>query len=176
MRINEISKRYAKALILFTEQNSQTAEVLSELILIQAALSKDKDVSQFFSNPTVSFEKKQNTLASFFETVNNTTKTFILLLIEKNRFSNLEGIVQALQNYIDDKKGVTRGEIRYASALTEKELESVEQILSKKLNKKIILTSQKDPSLLGGLVAQVGGWTFDDSLKAHLSKLEEILK
>ncbi|MFZ4405339.1 MAG: F0F1 ATP synthase subunit delta, partial [Pseudobdellovibrionaceae bacterium] len=49
-------------------------------------------------------------------------------------------------------------------------------ILSKKLNKKIILTSQKDPSLLGGLVAQVGGWTFDDSLKAHLSKLEEILK
>ncbi|MFZ4405335.1 MAG: ATP synthase F1 subunit delta, partial [Pseudobdellovibrionaceae bacterium] len=133
MRINEISKRYAKALILFTEQNSQTAEVLSELILIQAALSKDKDVSRFFSNPTVSFEKKQNTLASFFETVNNITKTFILLLIEKNRFSNLEGIVQALQNYIDDKKCVTRGEIRYASTLTEKELESVEQILSKKL-------------------------------------------
>jgi F-type H+-transporting ATPase subunit delta len=43
------------------------------------------------------------------------------------------------------------------------------------LNKKIILTYKEDPTLLGGVVAQVGGWTFDDSIETHLIKMNEEL-
>jgi F-type H+-transporting ATPase subunit delta len=43
------------------------------------------------------------------------------------------------------------------------------------LNKKIVLTYTEDPGLLGGMVAQVGGWNFDETIEKHLKRMSDEL-
>src|SRR5437868_4697254 len=62
-----------------------------------------------------------------------------------------------------------------AQALSTDAKKSLETKISGVLKKKIVLTFQQDPKLLGGVVADVGGWTFDDSIDTHLKKLNEEL-
>jgi F-type H+-transporting ATPase subunit delta len=76
---------------------------------------------------------------------------------------------------MDIEEGVTRGVVRSAQALNDDAKKEIENKINKVLNKKIVLTYEQDPKLLGGVVAQVGGWTFDDSLDTHLKKLNEEL-
>jgi F-type H+-transporting ATPase subunit delta len=42
--------------------------------------------------------------------------------------------------------------------------------------KKVILEYKEDASLLGGLIAEVGSLTFDDSLETQLRTMNEELK
>ena len=51
----------------------------------------------------------------------------------------------------------------------------IEETVSAVTKKKVILNFTVDPKLLGGMTAQVGGWTFDDSLETHLTRLSEDL-
>jgi F-type H+-transporting ATPase subunit delta len=51
----------------------------------------------------------------------------------------------------------------------------IEDIVTKVTRKKVILSFVEDAKLIGGTVAQVGGWTFDDSLESHLRRLNEDL-
>jgi F-type H+-transporting ATPase subunit delta len=63
--------------------------------------------------------------------------------------------------------------VKSAKALSDEGRKDLEGKISKILNKKIILTYKEESTLLGGVVAQVGGWTFDDSIETHLIKLNE---
>ena len=70
---------------------------------------------------------------------------------------------------------MTRGTVKSAKPLSEDAKKDLESRINKILNKKIILTYKEESTLLGGVVAQVGGWTFDDSIETHLTKLNEDL-
>ena len=84
-------------------------------------------------------------------------------------------ISNAFEAIIDEERGFVRGLVRSAEVLSPEARTRTEEAIKKVINKKIILSFVKDPNLLGGMVAQVGGWTFDDSLESHLIRLGEDL-
>ncbi len=96
--------------------------------------------------------------------VSDVLKNFTLLLARKQRLPIFNDVVTAYQQFSDESHGVTRGQVRSAAALGPDDRKRIEDIVSKATKKKVILTYKEDPSLLGGLVAEVGSYTFDDSL------------
>jgi F-type H+-transporting ATPase subunit delta len=177
MRVSEISKRYAKALLAVTKQKGSHLIALKELNQIADAFSKDAGTIEYFANPVISSEKKVAAVkaalsgVSISEEVLNT----INLLGDKNRLNLLPQVVISFQEFLDIEEGITRGVVKSAQPLSEEARKEIEQKINKILNKKIVLTYQQDPKLLGGVITQVGGWTFDDSLDTHLKKLNEEL-
>ena len=55
------------------------------------------------------------------------------------------------------------------------EREQIQEKISKATNKKVILTYVEDPTVIGGLIAEAGGYRFDDTLTTHLIKLKDEL-
>ena len=102
-------------------------------------------------------------------------KNFILLLAKKNRMAIFNEILVAYQNITDEAHGVTRGTVRSATVLAPDERKRVETLVGRATNKQVIMNYKEDASLLGGLVAEVGSYTFDDSLTAHLKRMNEQL-
>jgi F-type H+-transporting ATPase subunit delta len=47
--------------------------------------------------------------------------------------------------------------------------------LEKTTGKKVILEPSVDPSLIGGIVARVGGTVYDSSIKTRLADLQQAL-
>src|SRR4029077_20300117 len=93
----------------------------------------------------------------------------------KNRLGIFSEIVTAFEHITDEAHGVTRGTVRSATVLAPEERKRIETLVGRATKKQVILTYKEDPSLLGGLVAEVGSFTFDDSLHAHLKRINEQL-
>lgn len=177
MKISEVSRRYAKALMALVHQKGEQGRAYKDLLAIQQIFAENTSIVAYFTNPLISAEQKTSvvkaTLANkgLLEEVYN----LLLLLVDKNRMGAFAEIVGAYQQQMDLEQGITRGAVKSAKPLSDEAKKELENKIHKILNKKIILTYEEDPKLLGSIVAQVGGWTFDDSIEAHLIKLNEDL-
>jgi F-type H+-transporting ATPase subunit delta len=171
-----VAARYAKALLAITKQKGVHAEALSQLKDIAQSFS-NPELKEFFNNPVVTPAQKANALKAaltgkqFLEEV----VSVILLMADRGRLTAINEFVQAFQDGLDEEGGITRGVVRAAKPLNKDSQAELEKKINQVLKKKIVLTFKEDPSLLGGVVAQVGGWTFDDSIETHLKKLNEEL-
>lgn len=177
MKVNEVSKRYAKALLAVTKQKGISAKAYSELQAIADSFKSDASIAAYFENPMISSAQKTEAVKSALSGKNLSEEVVnaLLLMADKHRIQLLPEVAQAFQGFLDIEEGVTRGTVRSAQPLSADAQKELESKVSKILNKKIVLTYQQDPKLLGGAVAQVGGWTFDDSIETHLTKLNEEL-
>lgn len=177
MKISEVAKRYAKALMVITKQTNSSASAKATLSEIAKTISLDKSTWEFFKNPTVASENKKTVISQALsnQKIQPEVANFINLLADKNRLTLLAEINEAFQSYIDEEAGLTRGEAVSAKPLSEESKKVLEDKVSKAINKKVSLTYKEDPALIGGLVVQVSGWTFDDSVKTHLKRMVDDL-
>lgn len=175
MIVSEISKRYAKALFLGSSGNYQTT--FESLVSVESILFKDADIRSFFLSPMNSVETKAAVLKKAFEgkSVPVDVEGLLQVLIEKSRITAFPEVVEAFTQLMDEEAGITRGTVKSAKPLSAQATKDLEEKISGVLKKKIVLKYQEDSALLGGVVAHVGGWTFDDSIETHLKKLNEEL-
>jgi F-type H+-transporting ATPase subunit delta len=174
--ISEVAKRYARALFECATEVKKGDEIFAQLKGIALAVNKDDDTKHFISSPIIPGNVKAEALSKAVGgQAAEELKSLIHLLIEKNRIELFKEIAEAYGQIADEAQGVTRGEVRSASTLNEDDRRKLEQTIAGVTKKKVILNFTEDKKLMGGLVAQVGGWSFDDSLQSHLTRLTEDL-
>lgn len=177
MMLSEVSRRYARALFGVAQEKNQADQYLSELRGVLKLVQDSKDITEFLNSPTAPVEIKTKALtAALSGKTQQEVANLLLLLVEKGRFGQLDEIATAFEQEIDLARGVTRGVVRSASALEADQRKSLEETAKKLTGKQVLFKYELDSSLVGGLVAQVEGWSFDDSLTSHLNSLKEELK
>ena len=177
MRQMMIASRYAKALYNLAREKGEQDSVFAQMRVIEDALSLEKDIAEFVASPVIRPADKEKAIAQLAEKVKlpEILKNFMLLLAKKNRLSLFADIVTSYQSIADEAHGVTRGVVRSATVLAPDERKRIEELVGRATKKQVILTYKEDPSLLGGLIAEVGSFTFDDSLSSHLTRINEQL-
>lgn len=177
MKNRTLATRYARALYMLVKEDAEQDAVLNQLGVISAAFQQDKEVSEFLLSPLVSPKDKVAVMEKLTSSLqmSASVKSFLLLLAKKGRLGVLQGIKEAFQDIADEAHGVTRGTVRSAAVLAPEERKRIETLVGKATRKQVILSYKEDPELLGGLVAEVGSFTFDDSLISHLKRMNEQL-
>jgi F-type H+-transporting ATPase subunit delta len=177
MKQEQAAQRYAKALYSIATENKQSEAVLNEIREINAAIFKDGDTKLFFTGPVVKAEERKKVLQALFEKkkITEEVRGLLLLLAEKQRFALLPKIVADFQSEVDASQGVARGSVQSATTLFPEDRQKLENTISRYTGKKAVLEYHEDKKLLGGLVAQVGSFTFDDSLESQLRLMREAL-
>lgn len=172
-----LATRYARALYGLAKETSEQDAVFAQMRTIDEAFSLDKTIGDFISSPLYRPTDKVKALESITAKMDFSAalKNFLLVLARKNRLSILPEILVAYQTIADEAHGVTRGVVRSAAVLGPEDRKRIEEFVSRATKKQVILTYTEDPSLLGGLVAEVGSFTFDDSLTSHLNRINEQL-
>ncbi len=178
MRSQEASQRYARALYNIAAETKQVELVLNEVREFNLSLTKETDTGAFFTGPSSSSENQKKVLTSLFEKkkFSDAVRGFLMLLAEKRRFSLLPGIVSSLEAAVDASSGISRGNVDSATTLFPDERQKLEATISRYTGKKAVLEYREDKNLLGGLVAQVGSFRFDDSLETQLRLMKDALK
>ena len=174
--INELALRYGKAFFDLTQEQKSSEKVLLEMRALREAFESNGDVLEFFTSELVPLEQRSELLGKALGSkLSPTTLQFLSTLIENGRLGLFSGIAQAFEQIMDEVHGAVRGTVTSATAINPEERKKIEDQISKTTGKKVILHFEEDPSLVGGMVAQVGGWTFDDSLKSHLTRMSDEL-
>ncbi|OFZ16662.1 MAG: ATP synthase F1 subunit delta [Bdellovibrionales bacterium RBG_16_40_8] len=177
MTYSELANRYAVAFYDIAAESKQSESFLSGLKTVHVIIEENKIIADFISTPLISSGEKVAVLQKAIKDSGLPTEVinFVLLLAKRGRLELLSNIIYSFRAREDELGGITRGTVRTAAPLSERQKENVLNRIKAFTKKKIILQYFEDQTIIGGLVAQVGGHTFDDSLSAHLQNMKEDL-
>ena len=168
------ASRYSLALYeLATEANELSeVEVHSESI-INLILSSE-DFNSLIKDPTNTKEDQLNALSKISEQykLNELLSKFLSFLIAKRRLFYVDKILKNFAETCSIKRGELKAELTSAKDLTESEVNSIKEELTKNFSSKIKLNYKHDTSLIGGLIVQVGSTMIDTSIKNKLQQIE----
>jgi len=178
MKHAQLAGRYARALIALSQESSSTERVIIELRALREAFQQDPSIQDFLASPAISPTDKEAALKKALaqSKVSTETLNFVLFLSQRDRIGLFSEIVDAFEESSDAIHGVTRGSVESAIALGPDARRELERIVKKVIQKEVILNYKLNPSIIGGLIARVGSYTFDDSISSHLRRMNEDLK
>jgi F-type H+-transporting ATPase subunit delta len=157
--------------------SGEIQKTLEELLEVKQVFQTEPDIVSFITSPLVSNDKKETVINDGLNgnKLSANTKNFLKLLAKKDRFHILPDIFLAYQALIDEASGVVRGVVKSTNSLEADVKAKIETKISSVTGKKVMLDYEVATDLVGGLQAQVGTYTFDDSLLSHLNRLNEEL-
>ena len=165
---------YAQALFELASEGNALTEIEKQANSILVLIKNSEDFSYLIKNPTTRSEDLIKVMEMISEKNNHNEllKRFISFIIKKRRFFYVEKILKNFIETCSKKRGEIKAELTSAKELTEKEINSIKEELTKNFSSKIKLNYKYDPGLIGGLVVQVGSTMVDTSLKNKLQQIK----
>lgn len=178
MRNFTISRRYARALLSLGKEDGNYLKYGEELNAFSELLKRETQARYILQSPIHDFTSRDKLLkailgkAGFSPTVNN----FIQLLLAKGRIRYLEDISIYYAQLTDELSNIKRAIVTAAVRLSDDSIQKIQAALKEVVQKEVVVTVNQDPSIIGGIVAQVGDLTLDGSLRTQLKSLKESLR
>jgi len=173
-----LAKRYAKALFAVGQEEGQSQAYSEALKGLGEFLESSPEAMGALTNLISPMELREKVMEQLISAVqaDKNLSNFLNLLVEKKRAGILPEIATEFQGLVDADQNVSRGKIVSATEITEELRAKVQATLENITGKKVILTSEVDPSIIGGIVAKVGDLVMDGSIKTQLAGLNESIK
>ncbi len=105
-----------------------------------------------------------------------TVAKFIALVFERGCIGGAPQMASAFADMADTLAGRQKATVTSARPLAADSLAKLKASLEKVTGKTILIDTKIDPSLLGGVVAQVGTYVFDGSIKSQLERMRTSLR
>ena len=173
--IDSIAKSYANALIeLLDESKVSIKDSIEELQIIEKIVSDD-EISRFLEYPNIYKSEKLNVIKDALSKYkfDKTIVSFIEVLVNNNRILELNNIIDACNEYLDNLNSVVRVEIISNKNLKEKTLKNIIDCLKKEFKKDIIANVLVDEAIIGGIVVKRNGYILDASILSKLKSIKE---
>ena len=174
---SSVARRYARALLSLGLEEGRHEKYGDELEMVVRAL-EESNAGPILRNPGYTLEHRQaavNALASALK-LSPVMVNFLRLLVDRQRILSLPSVVRAYGAMLDQQVGRVRATVTAAEPLSKADVERLREAIADMTGRTIVLDARTDPSLIGGVVTQVGATMFDGSLRTHLQRMRETLK
>ena len=163
------AKRYAKALMDVLYPDKAEAG-LQQLQGFAALLKEQPPARQFLQNPTTAGDRRNRLLKEVSDAFvfDRRVANFVNILTDRNRLPILEEIIGEYQKLLDERLGIVRARVTTARALDPTQQQKLARKLQQATGKQVRMDVAIDPSLIGGVVAQVGSTIYDGSVRQQL--------
>ena len=168
------AKRYAQAVFQIAMERAELDRWQSDLKKI-AGLGKDPAFTMLMESPRLHFEDKARLLSEQLRDINPLALNLVYLLVSKGGLRLVGKIADEYQRLLDSYNGIEQAEVITAIPLDDEEKLKLEKRLGAVMGKKIVIKSEVDSNLIGGIVARIGGKLLDGSTRARLEALKREL-
>lgn len=174
---NQLAQKYAQAIFELASEQQALAAVEQQLQDVAAALTANADLQMFLLHPRVLPEVKKDTLRQIFGAeLNENLLKFLYLLFDRHREALLPAIVQEFNRLANDQRNICEAQVTAALPLTEAQQQALADKLGRVTGKTVTLKVAIDPSLIGGVIVQIGDKRIDGSVARQLRVLEDRLR
>ncbi len=108
--------------------------------------------------------------------LHNLTTTFLKVLDNNKRISNIGSIILQFKKINSEKRGDITADITSANILSDDEKNNITNQLKKSLGEKLSLNFDVDEEIIGGLIVKVGSKMIDTSIANKINKLKIAMK
>ncbi len=176
--ISGVAGRYANALFDLASDEKAVPATAKGLDAFQKLIDNSDDLKRLLNSPVFKAEDQMNAVSALAvkSGVGGLALNFIKLMGVKRRLAALPDAIRGFQTLVADAKGETVAEVTSAEKLSSTQMTDLKTALKAKLGKDVLLTTNIDSSILGGLIVKVGTTMIDNSLKTKLSNLKTAMK
>ena len=165
------AKRYAQAVLLIAQERNESNEWMNDLGLLNN-LFANKSISDVLDSPQIPIYHKLGLVSQTMkDMVGPLAINLVSLLATQNLVHLLAEIAKEYEHLLNHSKGLAIAEVVSAIPLDTAQNPRVEKTLSTIVGKKIKLISIVDPTILGGLVAQIGDKVLDGSVRGKIEAM-----
>jgi F-type H+-transporting ATPase subunit delta len=172
-----IARRYAKALMNIGREDGNYDTYGEELDAFTALFQREEQLQEALNNPAFNILRRQAIIQEIGKRLRLSpiTTNFLHLLVDKNRMRYLPDISALYRELADEAAGRARVHLITAHELSEQKLKELTTGLQDLVGKQVIMQVETDASLIGGVVATIGGVVYDGCVKSQLERLKETL-
>ena len=175
--ISNISKRYARAFFEIATEEKQLERYYNEINQFASIIAQNKALGEFLANPVFEQESKKGVVENIIGKLqlSGMTVNFLKLLVDKKRIDVLRDIVFFYRQLMDESLKKVRVNLKTAFPLSSEMQDYITSGLEKVTGRKVEVSVEKDPCLLGGIVIGVGDTLYDGSIKNQLNNMRNLL-
>jgi F-type H+-transporting ATPase subunit delta len=173
--LSTLARPYAKAA--FEYARDKTAlEQWSQQLAIAAAVTRDEALVAVLNNPALTAEQQAQTVTNVCgDALLGEVHNYIAILAANKRIALLPEISSLFNQYKANQEKSVDVEVVSAFDLAETTTEKLAQVLGKKLEREVKVSTSTDQNLLGGVLIRAGDLVIDGSVRGRLNKLAEAM-
>jgi len=168
------AKRYAEAAYLLAREEGKE-EAWTVGLAAMGALFGDEQARMFFENSRVPMAQKLQLVERALAGVDPLVVNLARLLLRRGRTSLGPQIADAFQRLVQESKGISHATVTSAVLLSAEDQRAVAQRLRELTGGEVVLETEVDEGILGGLVVRIGDRLIDGSTKSRLLALKRRL-
>lgn len=177
MPSNVYAKRYSQAVFRMALERHEFNVWQSDLRLV-ASICRDEALFALLDNRDVPFEEKAKVLSERLGEINPMALKLVSMLVAKGRLALIEDISDEYQELLDNYRGVEGAqvaEVTTAVPLDDEEKLRLAKRITDMVGKPVVLRSEVDPGVIGGIIIRVGDKLIDGSIRSKLEALKKEL-
>ncbi len=172
-----VSKTYGEALFDIAMEERRGEEFLEEVEVIRKVLAQNPQFHDMMLHPGIPKQEKERIVEEVFRgRVDDEMTGFLLLIVQKERYGQLEEIFQYFIDKMKEEQGIG---VAYVTTAMEVNGEQKEEIRRKLLQttsyRKMEMHYAVDPGLIGGMVIRIKDRVVDSSIRSKLNDLTKQL-
>ena len=176
MKSSKVAKRYARALMGLSNDHAQLEAWGAELERL-ARIVDAPEVAAQLESPTITHTDRMAALGKIAERLDLSfpVRSFAVVVAAHGRVREVAAMAETYARMLDDLMNRARATLTFAYQPSDADLAHVVAGLEAIAHKKIIPTTNIDPSLVGGVVAELEGKIYDGSLATRLADAQRRL-
>lgn len=174
--MEKLSLLYASTLFSLALEHDAVSEFLDQAVLMRDALSEPECRNMLVHPHIPAAEKREFFKTAFGGHIHEDLLSFLFLAADKNREIFILPALEALTGMIKRHMKKITAKVYFATAPEDRQLASMRDLLSEKLNKEVEISLNVDPSVIGGPYIYADGYYIDWTVKKRLRDLTVQMK
>jgi F-type H+-transporting ATPase subunit delta len=174
-----MSGRYALALFALAKESRTTDQVAADLKTFSGLINSSDDLRRFIRSPVFSADDQVRALTAILNQagIAGIAANFIKLVAAKRRLFAIADMIRDFLALDDAEKGISHAKVTVAEPLKDAHLAALKDALAEVAGgKSVDVAVTVDPSIIGGLIVQLGSRMVDGSLKTKLNSIRTRMK
>jgi F-type H+-transporting ATPase subunit delta len=168
-----IARPYADALF---KSSASDHAATSQWLDRMAAVAADPDLLRFADNPKSTVDQVLGLVEGVMqETLTAVARQFLRTVLENGRLSALPEMAAQFRAHMNAEGGASDATIYSAFPMDDAVLADVTDSLEKRFGRKLFVTVELQPELIGGIRVLVGDEVLDTSVKSRLEQMKVAL-
>ena len=171
--MEEIAEVYARALFEAAKDDEVLDRVHEELGQFADALDQGRNLQVFLFSPYFSSEEKKDGIRRIVSDADERLLNFLELLAERHRMPALFRIRRIFQDLWADENKLLPVTVTSATELDTGLVDDIGKRIEEQTGRRVELSSNVDPDVLGGLMVRVGNMVLDATVRNRLEQLRK---
>ena len=169
--MEEIAQVYSRSLFEVAKEQDKLDAIRDQLGEFTDALNDNRDLQVFLFSPYFSTVEKKEGLHKVLDGADPAFQNFLDLLVEKHRMPTLFRIRRQFEERWQEENRLLPVSVTSAIELDDETVEQISSRIAEQTDRKIELSTEVNPEILGGIVLRVGNSILDASIKNRLESL-----